>query len=202
MATELLRSLNSGSSVRRTVSQDLQSFYWVIIYTVFKHTAHELMSLPESARAAINGIAGFNRGRFDEECARLFSATSAANLVKARGTAFRKRSEADGTRGEELADAGIENLANYVYAKDSGLASLLVTVWYLLKTYEPFLPRKDDVLTPEARALFQQQTGMMLVRANAGAGAFVPSDSARDLDHDKIIEVLEVGLEDIIEASR
>lgn len=202
MATELLRYLNSGSSVRRTVSQDLQSFYWVIIYTVFKHTAHELMSSSEFTLAAINGIAGFNSGRFDEECDRLFSATSAANLVKARGTAFRMTSEADGTRGEEMADAGIENLANYVYSKDSRLASLLVTVWYLLKTYQPLLPRKDDVMTPGARALFQQQTGIVLVRADANAGGIVSSDSARELDHDKVIEVLEVGLEDIIKASR
>lgn len=163
LATELLVYLSSGSvpsTIQRTLSHDLQSFCWVIIYTTFKHSIEEVKKMSTSA---IRGIARFNNKTFRQEFDRLFTATSTTNLVDNRRTAFLMGSVAEDHRGKALACAGIENLHNYAASKDRALASHLKCIWHFLKKCQPLQTwGVDDELSAEDREMLEEKPAMRL----------------------------------------
>ncbi|OJT07954.1 hypothetical protein TRAPUB_1165 [Trametes pubescens] len=191
MATELLEHLISGSSIRRTVSQDLQSFCWVIIYITFKYTAVELMAMSTSA---IKEIVGFNNKNVRQEFHTLFSATSATDLVNQRKVAFRMKAGTVEHRGQALAYAGIENLYNYVKSKDVALARHLSMIWHLLKMCQPLqlTSGMDDEMEAEDMRFLRKVTGDAPV---AEASSVRPSAFSITFNHADLIGVLEIGLE-------
>lgn len=76
MATELLRAITTGERIHRTARQDLESFAWVILYAIYRHTLDEL---PHSHA---------ERKQIEQEFIELFAATSAKDIVKTRGDKF------------------------------------------------------------------------------------------------------------------
>ncbi|KAI0764709.1 hypothetical protein C8Q74DRAFT_992271 [Fomes fomentarius] len=76
MATELLRAITTGNRIHRTARQDLESFAWVILYAIYRHTLDEL---PHSHT---------QRREVEQEFIELFAATSAKDIIKSRGDKF------------------------------------------------------------------------------------------------------------------
>lgn len=178
-----------------TVSQDLQSFYWVIIYAAFRPTVDEIASAGEST---MNGIPGFTHDFFEWEFGRLFSASSAVELVEHRHTAFRaERSGPPGTaRSSEdpTTYAGIGNLAAYLKSKEPAFAEWISMIWMLLRECEPRLILSSG----EIRSKVVKFVNAALVKPSAAVGPrtkVISSDYAKRLDHAQVIGAFELGLE-------
>ncbi|EIW65284.1 uncharacterized protein TRAVEDRAFT_17051 [Trametes versicolor FP-101664 SS1] len=177
-ATGFLRDLyyaNPGSFVQRTISQDLQSFYWVIIYAAFKHTVDEIASAGQSTT---NGIPGFEHDFFEWEFGRLFSASSAIARYSDYPTTY----------------AGIGNLAAYLRSKEPAFADWISMIWMLLRECEPRLILSSGEI-PSKLIKF---VNACLVKPDAVVGPgtkVISSDYAKRLDHAQSIGAFELGLE-------
>ncbi|EIW65279.1 uncharacterized protein TRAVEDRAFT_17046 [Trametes versicolor FP-101664 SS1] len=196
IATESLVYLSSGllpSAIQRTLSHDLQSFCWVIIYVAFKHTIEELKG---KSISAIKGIAEFNKKTFDEEFNGLFAATSATNLATKRKVAFQSES---GT-GEALAYAGIENLHNYVESKDVALAAHLRIIWHFLKNCEPLQTMGVDKKSNADHMALMREAGNAPVQAAAPDVQLSPFSIT--FNHANLIRVLEVGIREMADSEQ
>ncbi|KAL1940601.1 hypothetical protein VTO73DRAFT_8036 [Trametes versicolor] len=197
-ATEFLRDLyyaNPGSFVQRTISQDLQSFYWVIIYAAFKHTVDDIAS---ARKSTTNGIPGFEHDFFEWEFGRLFSASSAIGLIQQRDLAF--SAEHSGPPGKaRYSDypttyAGIRNLAACLRSKEPAFADWISMIWMLLRECEPRLILSSGEI-PSKLIKF---VNACLAKPDAVVGPgtkVISSDYAKRLDHAQVIGAFELGLE-------
>ncbi|KAI0638795.1 hypothetical protein C8Q77DRAFT_1069052 [Trametes polyzona] len=132
MASEVLHLIDSSGDheVQRTVSHDLQSFLWTILYVVFKHTMDSLERTKDPK--------GFQRQIIEEEYRQMFSAISVKGLINLRLQQFKShRSIYVQITPTARAPAPIEHLMRYVAHTDPILIDLIDTTWNLLASGKP-----------------------------------------------------------------
>lgn len=205
MATEILECIvyDFGSPSQRTVSHDLQSFFWVTLYAAFKYAVDDITSAKKSG-GTTHCIPGFDHEFFQAEYGRLFGASSTISLAEQREAAFkivRRRPILQGATRKRytLTYAGIENLVAYLAWKDFAFSDWIPFVWGLLHSCEPL---QDIRSTGAMSGHFAAYLGSILpVRAvQPSAAATLPespdvvsSDYAKRLDHAEVIKVLRMG---------
>lgn len=205
MATEMLECImyDSDFPTHRTVSQDLQSFYWVIIYVAFRHAADDI-TLAKKSGGTTHCIPEFNHDLFQAEYGRLFGASSAIGLAEQREAAFnivRRRPILQGAPRKKytLTYAGIENLVAYLSSKDFAFSDWISFIWGLLHSCEPLQDiRSTGAMSSHFAVYLGSTLPVRVVQPSAAATLpeppdVVSSDYAKRLDHAEVIKMLRMG---------
>lgn len=128
MATKLLLAISNAArnnlkeiSITRTAIHDLESFYWVILYVVYRHTIEDKglrVTNPETHEA------------IKKESGRLFSALNPGKLAQERQRLLKV--------GSVAAANGMRELLHYMESECQPLAALLLVVWKVLRECADF----------------------------------------------------------------
>lgn len=165
MATSLLKKSETAEPspagqfwATRAVEHDLESFYWVILYVVYRHTIED-EALRATDRATHEAI--------KKESDLLFSALNPGKLAQERQRLLKV--------GRVAAANGMRNLLRYMERECQPLAALLLAVWKVLRECADFDTDTEDLpawrveaiqAAFEAENKERQKRGLPLARYN------------------------------------
>ncbi|KAI0369970.1 hypothetical protein BV20DRAFT_330294 [Pilatotrama ljubarskyi] len=200
MATELLHAIDAKTPIDHTVSHDLQSFCWVILYLLHRGAIVKPLPCPRKKESATpqqdpGSDFTYTLAGIKDEYNKLFTAMRAEGLVDGRAHMFLGSSY----------HHSLENLWRYFRSHGHGsIAALVAMLFKFLERCEPVIVKADKLKDSHVPAGLARMIARVQLPGEADESnpLVTPSKFALEFAHEDVIELLQVCADSHVEELR